>query len=229
MGGTGLEPVTSCVSSRRLNISKYLYFKVLWFAILLTCTHTCTETPENIKKQAKTLIPELVKIIHRFSYPRLYVQRLWLLWGPPDRNETHVSERHNLPNPRSVAQCLLSWSFFFWRYPRCNHRWNHQRRWLRAQHILLLWWLVWHFVLSIDKSALLFPLEKLFIFTVHKRALQLEKFPQSTAYKPAYKENQKKQESRTEELPSDLAEIVAVWSKLPEHIKQAIKALIQTV
>jgi len=32
----------------------------------------------------------------------------------------------------------------------------------------------------------------------------------------------------TSELPSDLAEIVAVWPELPEHIKAAIKALVGT-
>jgi len=54
----------------------------------------------------------------------------------------------------------------------------------------------------------------------------------SGAYKPAYKKNPKtggKQgEVDTQNLSSDLAEIVTVWPELPEHIKAAIKALIQT-
>jgi hypothetical protein len=32
----------------------------------------------------------------------------------------------------------------------------------------------------------------------------------------------------TQNLPVDLAEIVAVWPKLPEHIRQAIKVLVES-
>ncbi|MFC1675560.1 hypothetical protein ACFL3G_00685 [Planctomycetota bacterium] len=45
---------------------------------------------------------------------------------------------------------------------------------------------------------------------------------------PAYKQNPKTAENEPAELPSDLAEIVAVWPELPENIKVAIRALIQT-
>jgi len=55
---------------------------------------------------------------------------------------------------------------------------------------------------------------------------------ETSAYKPAYKENSKTAEKQgkidTSELPDHLAEIVAVWPELPEHIKAAIKALTQT-
>jgi len=38
----------------------------------------------------------------------------------------------------------------------------------------------------------------------------------------------KQAEIDTSELPPDLAEIVTIWPELPEHIKAAIKALVQT-
>jgi hypothetical protein len=40
---------------------------------------------------------------------------------------------------------------------------------------------------------------------------------------------QKQDENQLQNLPTDLAEIVAVWQELPEYIKAAIKALVQTV
>ena len=45
---------------------------------------------------------------------------------------------------------------------------------------------------------------------------------------PAYKQNPKTGQNEPVELPSDLTEIVTVWPELPEHIKAAIKALVQT-
>ena len=56
--------------------------------------------------------------------------------------------------------------------------------------------------------------------------------PGKSAYKPAYKNISEIAENETQidtqKLPIDLAEIVTVWHKLPEHIKAAIKALVQT-
>jgi len=51
---------------------------------------------------------------------------------------------------------------------------------------------------------------------------------QKGAYKPAYKKSQKTAGSLAQDIPSELAEIVAVWHDLPVHIKAAIKALVQT-
>jgi hypothetical protein len=39
---------------------------------------------------------------------------------------------------------------------------------------------------------------------------------------------QKQDKIDTPELPPDLAELIALWPELPEHIKAAIKALVQT-
>ena len=55
----------------------------------------------------------------------------------------------------------------------------------------------------------------------------LEKEPPS-AYTPAYKDKPKSGQNQAQNLPDDLAEIVAVWPELPEHIMAAIKALVET-
>jgi len=56
---------------------------------------------------------------------------------------------------------------------------------------------------------------------------------QKGAYKPAYKKFQKSPGEQLRDMPQnmpvELAEIVAIWHDLPVHIKAAIKALVQTV
>jgi len=55
---------------------------------------------------------------------------------------------------------------------------------------------------------------------------------QIVAYKSAYKKHSenglRETSEKTRQMSPDLAEIVAAWPKLPEHIKAAIRALVST-
>ncbi len=59
----------------------------------------------------------------------------------------------------------------------------------------------------------------------------LQNPPQGRCTKRRTQESEKDQKAinnQAHQLPADLVEIVAVWPELPEHIKAAVKALIQT-
>jgi hypothetical protein len=45
---------------------------------------------------------------------------------------------------------------------------------------------------------------------------------QKGAYKPAYKKYQKTAGNQPPDIPTELAEIVAIWPALPAHIKAAL-------
>ena len=48
---------------------------------------------------------------------------------------------------------------------------------------------------------------------------------EKNAYKPAYKDNRNTLSLDGTPLPNELSEIIFCWSKLPEHVKQAICTL----
>jgi hypothetical protein len=61
MGGTGLEPVTSCVSSSCLRIPNHPINNTLRYRRTSTCTHTCTESQKTSEKLYAHDTPELPK------------------------------------------------------------------------------------------------------------------------------------------------------------------------
>jgi hypothetical protein len=52
--------------------------------------------------------------------------------------------------------------------------------------------------------------------------------PQEHRVQTKSKNSLKQASNQAQKLPADLVEVVAVWPELPEHIKAAIKALVQT-
>ena len=63
MGGTGLEPVTSCVSSRTLRTPKQCNSQDLQNSPKPTCTDTCTDSPEHIQPHPPTELQDLADIV----------------------------------------------------------------------------------------------------------------------------------------------------------------------
>jgi hypothetical protein len=61
----------------------------------------------------------------------------------------------------------------------------------------------------------------------HQQSNDLGK-DKSFAYSTAYSNILEKAEKQAQNLPDDLAQIAAAWPILPEHIKAAIKALVET-
>ncbi len=50
---------------------------------------------------------------------------------------------------------------------------------------------------------------------------------ESAAYKPAYEESSRDGPCQISDLPCDLAGVITIWPRLPEHIRIAIRTLVK--